>query len=309
MNSCKDEEFDLKAIQNKFGILQRDIENCSVSEEELRGIYDHYKSSLIPKIEGYRAEILKILTEDLTGNIHSIRGRIKEPDHLIEKIIRNTKSNPKKYNGISVDNYYKIITDLIGFRVIILDKRDWKEIHHSLLDVFHGISEQYVNDPNCIADIYDKYEVKSDKLVDRINTCYHAEKPNVYITSNDDRYEYVDKDLKVDNSKTHYRSIHYVIRYGVVYFEVQVRTIFEEGWLEFDHRITYPYDLENKKKRKYIGMLNSLATAADQLIAFYEELDFTFDSAEGQLDENIEQKHKYEVNENKNFSAVLIDEF
>lgn len=91
----------------------------------------------------YKSEILKILAEDLIGKVHSIRGRIKKPDHLIEKIIRNAKNNPKKYNKIYVKNYCKIITDLIGFRVIILDKRDWKEIHQSLLEVFHGIPERY----------------------------------------------------------------------------------------------------------------------------------------------------------------------
>lgn len=310
MENFKDKQFDLKAIQNKFNISQKDIDNSVVSEEELRKIYDHYKSTMLPELDKYKSEILKILTEDLTGRIHSIRGRIKDPDHLVEKIIRNTKSKPKKYKSINVDNYYKIITDLIGFRVIILDKRDWREIHKSLLEVFHGKADRYVNNPDGIVDTYDKYEVKSAKLSDRITTCFHAEKPNVYITSEDDRNEYIDKDLKVDNSKTHYRSIHYIIRYGVVYFEIQVRTIFEEGWLEFDHRITYPYDMTNRKKKRYVSMLNSLATAADQLISFYEDIDFSVDSNNKEnKDESIVDESVNVVNEDKDIEAILVDAF
>lgn len=309
MGSFEDEEFNLKSIQNKFRILQRDINNCGIPEAELKDIYDHYKKNIFPNLEKYKTEILNILAEDSTGKVHSVRGRRKEPDHLIEKIIRNAKNNPKKYSKINVKNYYKIITDLIGFRVIILDKRDWKEIHQSLLEVFHGIPERYVSDPAQIVDMYDKYEVKSDKLSERLSTCYHAEKPNVYITSEDDRKEYIDENLKVDNSKTHYRSIHYIIRYGEVYFEIQVRTIFEEGWLEFDHRVTYPYDMKNIKKIKYINMLNSLATAADQLISFYEEVDFTVDSVEEDEIECSGSECVMEIDANKDIENALIDEF
>lgn len=120
---------------------------------------------------------------------------------------------PDKYDGINEENYFKIVTDLIGFRVIILDKRDWREIHQSLLDIFRNNPERYITKPREIVDNYDKYSEKIEKTVDKINFSYHAEKPNVYITSKDDRALYVDEYLNVDNSKTHYRSIHYVIRY------------------------------------------------------------------------------------------------
>lgn len=50
--------------------------------------------------------------------------------------------------------------------------------------------------------------------------------------------------------------------------------MFEEGWLEFDHRIKYPNDRNNPKKAEFIAVLNSLAVAADRLIAFYKEEDF-----------------------------------
>lgn len=65
-----------------------------------------------------------------------------------------------------------------------------------------------------------------------------------------------------------------IIRYKDVYIEIQVRTLFEEGWLEFDHRIKYPYDMENSKKKEFADILNSLAQTADHLISFYDEKDF-----------------------------------
>lgn len=87
-------------------------------------------------------------------------------------------------------------------------------------------------------------------------------------------HNHKDENLKIDNSKTHYRSMHYIIRYKYVYFEIQVRTLFEEGWLEFDHRIKYPYDQGNNKKQEFDSILSSLAIAADRLISFYDSADF-----------------------------------
>ncbi len=82
--------------------------------------------------------------------------------------------------------------------------------------------------------------------------------------------------MKIDEAKKHYRSIHYIIRFGSIYFEIQVRTLFEEGWLEFDHRIKYPYDKDNIKKQEYIEILSSLAVAADRLISFYADNEADF---------------------------------
>jgi len=50
--------------------------------------------------------------------VHSLKSRIKDAEHLVEKIIR------KKYqrSDITVDceNYEEIITDLVGVRVLHL---------------------------------------------------------------------------------------------------------------------------------------------------------------------------------------------
>ena len=46
--------------------------------------------------------------------IHTVKTRIKNPEHLIEKIIRGKKENPGL--SINIDNYSCIINDLAGVR-------------------------------------------------------------------------------------------------------------------------------------------------------------------------------------------------
>lgn len=270
------EELDLERIRREFNITEARIKELPIAKSELDKIYRNFQTDK-PQLETIKSEILTKLNEKLSGKVHSIRCRIKDKDHLIEKIIRNIYDKPSKYQELSADNYYKIITDLIGVRIIILDKRDWREVHNSLLQIFRNIPERYAEEAKDIITQYDRYDQEANAEGKEFEHSYHAERPNVYITSRDDRELYQDDYLHIDDSKTHYRSIHYIVRYKFAYFEIQVRTLFEEGWLEFDHRIKYPYDQHNRKKIEYAGVLNSLAVAADRLIAFYDETDFKRD--------------------------------
>lgn len=40
--------------------------------------------------------------------------------------------------------------------------------------------------------------------------------------------------------RKHYRAVHYIVVYRGVYIEIQIKTLFEEGWGEIDHSILYP---------------------------------------------------------------------
>lgn len=301
-------ELDLSDIQQVFNIQQKRMNKVYNQKLnlELEKIYRDYQSSIPKTLETVKSRILAELNSKLIGKVHSIRCRIKDKDHLIEKIIRNYNINPDKYKNINVDNYNKIITDLIGVRIIILNKRDWREIHESLLNIFRNLPDRYVDKhkPEDIITNYDKYNKESTQKGHELANSYHAEKPIVYITSRDDEKLYVDTYLDVDNSKTHYRSIHYVIRYGTVYFEIQVRTLFEEGWLEFDHRIKYPYDQDNKKKNEFLSILNSLAVSADRLIFLYDEMDFKQDSDEIE-EEDIQGQR---IDEKSDLGANTLDD-
>ncbi len=37
--------------------------------------------------------------------------------------------------------------------------------------------------------------------------------------------------------RKHYRAVHYIVVYRGVYIEIQIKTLFEEGWGEIDHSI------------------------------------------------------------------------
>ena len=223
----------------------------------------------------------------MADKVHSVRGRIKDSDHLIEKIIRNKSDKPRKYEALNIDNYNKIITDLIGFRIIILDKKDWRDVHNTLLGLFINEPKRYAVKDDDLVDFFDKYAPNED-CKDFLACSYHAEQPVAYLTGIDDKELYQDPSLRVDSSKSHYRSIHYIIRYKNLYFEIQVRTLFEEGWLEFDHRIKYPYDQNNSRKEKFLAILDSIVTAADRLISFYDENSFPIEQEEPP--DNIQEK-------------------
>jgi putative GTP pyrophosphokinase len=74
---------------------------------------------------------------------------------------------------------------------------------------------------------------------------------------------YKSKGCVIKNQKYGYRSIHYIIESSPIKTkftsEIQVRTIFEEGWSEIDHNIRYPYDLENPILKGYLILFNRLA--------------------------------------------------
>jgi ppGpp synthetase/RelA/SpoT-type nucleotidyltranferase len=56
--------------------------------------------------------------------VHSVRWRVKDPEHLIEKIVRKRAAGAEKYSDINLQNYYTVVTDLIGIRALHLFKDD-----------------------------------------------------------------------------------------------------------------------------------------------------------------------------------------
>ena len=74
--------------------------------------------------------------------VHTVKSRIKEPDRLIEKIIRKTEDRRLKYGDdfqFTVDNYKNEINDLIGIRVIHIFKDQWQAIHEFIMKTWNVI--------------------------------------------------------------------------------------------------------------------------------------------------------------------------
>ena len=115
-----------------------------MTEEELKEIKEDFisKRKDLEKVGKYYVDTLSQVK-----NVHVLNYRVKDPDHLIEKIQRKTTAG--RY--ITIDNYSSEITDLVGIRVLHVFKDGWKEIdnylrkkYNSCFILFHrsGISHR-----------------------------------------------------------------------------------------------------------------------------------------------------------------------
>ncbi|MBN1469640.1 MAG: GTP pyrophosphokinase [Fusobacteriaceae bacterium] len=233
---------DRKKFFEKYLISDEYFKETGLDWNMLVEIYDDYKS-IVPKLDiDSQHIVLKLIDAEA---VHSVRRRVKNPEHLIEKIIRKGKKYLEK--GLSKDNYKEIITDLIGIRVLHLFKDDWLTIHNEITHL---------------------WEVK--------------ETPQVNIRKGDN--DGVDFEKIVEEAgceliirKYGYRSVHYLIgtplnKNEEIKVEIQVRTVFEEAWSEIDHIIRYPYDTQNDMLGEYLAMFNRIVGSADEMGSFIQKL-------------------------------------
>lgn len=198
----------------------------------LTEIYEDYIRNL-PNYEGKIEKILTRLKKGAPSEAKIIYGRPKKPEHLIEKIIRKVgKEDKAKYEGINKNNYNSIITDLIGIRILVLKKEDWKAIDryiHKRFSKFLECPVAYV----CYGDrdIYDKSFIST---------------------------RYTNKG---------YRSQHYIIKTKQGICEIQVRTLAEEVYGEYDHKVRYPYRLDSTFLARYNRIISKLTSDLDDLIS------------------------------------------
>lgn len=213
-----------------------------ISWDTIQKIYDDFQQKS-NELEEVRTEVLKLLNEKLKGNYHSIESRVKDAEHLIEKIIRKICiENNYKYNNICENDYYEIIRDLIGVRVLVFSKEGWEKIHDGLCDVF-----------------------KTEDNAGKEFLYYMKEVPEAYIRYGD-RDVFHNK-IHTQYSNKGYRSQHYIIAYNKYYCEIQVRTIAEEVYGEFDHKVRYPYRKDNKFLLRYTTTMAQLMAVADELVS------------------------------------------
>lgn len=253
----------------KYNITEELFQSAGMSWEELCDIYNDFILNKNNKYEIIMGEFLGTYLKDIDKSknedeekvkIHSIRSRVKNPEHLLAKIIRKKQENHKKYKNLDKHNYEKFITDLIGIRCLVLFKADWQSFHHYILSKFENNVEYYIKDS--ILD-FDDDETHF----------YIAEKPKVHIRNGDSRDIYdelLSPDSIIDGKI--YRSVHYIIKYKGIYLEIQVRTLFEESWGEIDHAVVYPYYQNDKILKEYTELLNRLSGLADEMGSFFNRL-------------------------------------
>lgn len=223
----------------KYKIDQNKFDSAQINWDDLAAIYNDYEDQVngLETTALYISERLRSLS-----SVHSLRIRLKDPEHLIEKIIRKKSEN----NSIDINpaNYKEKVTDLIGVRALHLFKENWESIHDFIIDnwelhepptanVRKGDSEEFIN-------------------------------------------KFKNKDCEINEHKFGYRSVHYIVESKpgkqLHYAEIQVRTIFEEGFSEIDHQVRYPYDQDNLILGSYLAIFNRLAGSADEMGSFVKSL-------------------------------------
>jgi putative GTP pyrophosphokinase len=231
----------------KYQIDDKDYRKSKLKWDELKAIYNDFTQK-VHHLNSIGLSISNAL--QVQTGVHSVRFRVKDPEHLIEKIIRKVAENPKR--KIDLTNYEQEITDLVGVRAIHLFKSNWESI-----DQFIRQTWEFKEDPIAYFRKGDPEDIRS--------------------TFNSSKFD-------VKEHKAGYRSLHYVIITKPTkiqhFVEVQVRTLFEEGWSEIDHKIRYPYDTNNDLINSLLMIFNRLAGSADEIGEYVKTLSFTLKAKE-----------------------------
>lgn len=195
----------------------------------------------------------------------TIKGRVKHADAIKKKIERRKVENPDYRLGN--------VTDILGFRIVTLFNRDTPSIAEHLLDMLAAGGElrdsrltqfiqyraqsQLIPDPDGGAPM--------DPIESRLREMIASRSLNI-----DPKFE----------TRPYYSSIHILFDYPVpnknpaiiVPVEVQIRSAFEDAYLEIDHRLFFDVDrdkgfseAERNAVKQEIRLLRSLLDNASDL--------------------------------------------
>lgn len=219
--------------------------------------YSKYKSGYDTQAD-FIANILRTHEK-----IHSVKSRVKDPEHLIEKVIRKTEDRRKKYGGefqFSVENYKEEITDLIGVRAIHIFKEDWESIHSFITNTWKVI------------------EITAN------------------VREGDDTQRFEELDIQIYSRPSGYRSVHYLIESHPtnqkVIAEVQVRTIFEEGYGEIDHQLRYSHQQIPEVLELNLLLLNRIVGSSDEMASLINLLNRSWSQMEEKYERVIDYTNK-----------------
>ncbi|UVE68721.1 hypothetical protein L2Y90_18280 [Burkholderia pyrrocinia] len=226
-------------FRQQNGITDAEWEIAKIDWNTLSAIGSHHdsqKNSLARAAEAMARDLQSI------DRVHSVRFRVKDTDHLLVKIIRKRVEGGEKYTDISLQNYQAKITDLVGVRALHLFKEDLFLIDSSIRDA---------------------WELEESP-------------PVAYVRGGDLGEKLEDAGFDVKAHKAGYRSVHYIVstrpRRQKILAEIQVRTIFEEGWAEIDHTVKYPNFSDDESVAEFLGIFNRLAGAADEMGSFVRRM-------------------------------------
>lgn len=253
--------FNINQFIEKYPFTEEVIDKENIKKENLEAIYRDY-IACITSYENQANFIANILRS--SEKVHSVKSRLKDPERLIEKIIRKTKERKVKYGSdfnFTVDNYKDEINDLIGIRVLHIFKDQWRDIH--------------------------EFITKTWKVIE--------------ITANvrdgDNTEAFHELNIEVKERISGYRSVHYLVELNFTHnqstiAEIQVRTIFEEGYGEIDHRLRYSHKEIPDILKSNLMLFNRLVGSADEMASLISNLSQEWTSKEEEYKRTIETQQK-----------------
>lgn len=207
--------------------------------EELLRSYDEH----LGRIRLFRDQLVTALESSapLDAHIHSMRSRVKDREHLREKLIRKKSEYQEQGKDFTItpDNLLESVNDLAGVRLLHLYTRQIRAIDDALREIF---AEQ-------------QYELR--------------EGPFARTWDDESREFFKECGIATQDSPTMYTSVHYVIGSAsrtTVTCEIQVRTLMEEVWGEVDHEVNYPVPTQDLACREQIKVLARATSAATRLV-------------------------------------------
>lgn len=179
-------------------------------------------------------ELNPILNSNPLPAIHSIKYRIKNPDHLLDKLKR------KSENGVLVNEYslFDEITDLAGIRILHLYQDQFEIIHSQIMEKIES----------------------GDWIL--------GEAPKAYTWDPETQRYFKGLGISTEIKDSYYTSVHYLVKTNNksrICCEIQVRTLFEEIWGEIDHAINYPHKIDSTACSEQLKVLSRLVSTGTSL--------------------------------------------
>ena len=214
-------------------------ETASGLLDQLVGEYE----SSYEKVKLFQEQVSAALSNSaaLQEHVHSMKFRLKESDHLRDKLVRKMKQceADKVDFDITTENLLTRINDLAGVRILHLYTRQIRDIDSELRVILE--EQQYALLEGPLARTWD------DESRAFFDSC----------------------GIKTELSPSMYTSVHYVVGSAsrtTVSCEIQVRTLMEEVWGEVDHQLNYPHPSDVLAVTEQLKVLARVTSSATRLV-------------------------------------------
>jgi putative GTP pyrophosphokinase len=197
---------------------------------------EHFSTSL-GLFEGFAAALMGFFQNDPTLGwfIHFMKHRVKEPEHLRDKLYRKTSEG----EVIDEVNLFDRITDLAGIRIIHLHTDQMRHIHPAILAIFEEQQLRLLEEPTA--------------------NCWDVEYESLFRSFG----------IATRSRDSMYTTVHYVVQANQrtkITCEVQVRTLMDEVWGEVSHRVNYPHSSMSRACQDQLKVLARMTTGCTRLV-------------------------------------------